>query len=165
MQRNANTREQSLAAEGLQQVENAVVELLHRNPQGLRNVQIANLLGLRSGVRGGQRNYLTYSVLGNLLDQGRILWNGETKLYTTVGADSTPQSLAGEGLRRIEQAILELLHQNPQWLRNVDIATILSLHSTVRGGRRNYLTYSVLGGLLAEGKVAWDERTKLYTEA
>ena len=64
-----------------------------------------------------------------------------------VGADSTPQSLAEEGLR------------------NVDIATILSLHSTVRGGRRNYLTYSVLGGLLAEGKVVWDERTKLYIEA
>ena len=99
------------------------------------------------------------------MDQGRILWNGETKLYTTVGADSTPQSLAGEGLRRIEQSILELLHQNPQGLRNVDITTILSLHSTVRGGRRNYLTYSVLGGLLAEGKVAWDKRTKLYTEA
>ncbi len=161
---NDNARAQSLAAEGLQQVENAIIELLNRNPQGLRNVQIANLLGLRSRVRGGQRNYLTYSVLGNLLDQGKILWDDETKLYSTVGADLTPQALGANGLRTIEQAILDLLRQNPQGLRNVDIATTLSLHSTVRGGRRNYLTYSVLGGLVADGKVAWDKQTKLYTE-
>ena len=161
---NDNARSQSLAAEGIQQIENAVIELLNRNPQGLRNMQIANMLGLSSGVRGGHRNYLTYSVLGNLLDQGRILWDAETKLYTTVGADSTPQSLAGDGLRQIEQAILDLLHQNPQGLRNVDVAATLSLYSTVRGGRRNYLTYSVLGGLIAKGKVAWDQQTKLYTK-
>lgn len=122
------------------------------------------MLGLPSGVRGGHRNYLTYSVLGNLLHQGRILWDAETKLYTTAGADSTPQSLAGDGLRRIEQAILDLLHQNPQGLRNVDVAAALSLRSTVRGGRRNYLTFSVLGGLVEKGKVAWDQQTKLYTK-
>ena len=162
---NANARERALAAEGLQQIENAVIELLDRNPQGLRNVQIAHQLGLSSGVRGGHRNYLTYSVLGSLLYQGRISWNAETKLYTTVGADSTPQSLAGDGLRRIEQAILDLLHQNPQGLRNVDVAATLSLYSTVRGGRKNYLTYSVLGGLVAKGTVAWDKRTKLYAES
>ena len=161
---NDNARARSLAAEGLQQVENAVIELLHRNPQGMRNVQIANLLGLRSGVRGGQRNYLTYSVLGNLLDQGKILWDDETKLYSTIGADLTPQALAEDGLRTIEQAILDLLQQHPEGLRNVDISAILALHSTVRGGRRNYLTYSVLGGLLAQGKVAWDKQTKLYTK-
>lgn len=161
---NANARERSLAAEGLQQIENAVIELLNRNPQGLRNIQITDLLGLSSGVRGGHRNYLTYSVLGNLLQQGRISWNDETKLYSTVGADFTLQSLAGDGLRQVEQAILDLLHQNPQGLRNVDVAATLSLYSAVRGGRKNYLTYSLLGGLVAKGKVAWDQRTKLYTK-
>ena len=98
------------------------------------------------------------------MDQGKILWNAETKLYTTLGADSTPQSLAGDGLHRIEQAILDLLHQNSQGLRNVDVAATLSLYSTVRGGRRNYLTFSVLGGLVEKGKVAWDQQTKLYTK-
>ena len=60
-----------IAQEGLRQIEDAILELLHRNPQGLRNVQVADMLGLSSIVRGGQRNYLTYSVLGGLLDQGQ----------------------------------------------------------------------------------------------
>ena len=159
----ATTREQSLAAEGLQQVENAILELLDRNPQGLRNVQVANILGLRSEVRGGQRDYLTYSVLGGLLAQGRISWNEETKLFTTSGADATPQSLADDGLRRIEEAILGLLSHNPHGLRNVQIADMLSLHSSFRGRSADYLTYSVLGGLIAKGKVNWNEATKIYT--
>ena len=75
-----------------------------------------------------------------------------------------PLSLAQTGLRRIEDAVLELLKHNPQGLRNVDIAEMLNLHSNVRGGRRNYLTYSILGGLLADGKVARDEKSKTYTK-
>ena len=158
----ANVSPQSLVQEGLRQIEDAILELLHRNPQGLRNVQVADLLDLRSGVRGGQRNYLTYSLLGRLLSQGRVSWDEETKLYTRRDADTSVQSLAQDGLQQIEDAILELLHRNPQGLRNVEIANMLGLHSEVRGGRRNYLSYSVLGGLLARGKVAWDEETKIY---
>ena len=80
----ANVSPQSLVQEGLRQIEDAILELLHRNPQGLRNVQVADLLDLRSGVRGGQRNYLTYSLLGRLLSQGRVSWDEETKLYTKL---------------------------------------------------------------------------------
>ena len=111
-----------VAQDGSQRVEDAILELLHRNPQGLRNIQIANMLGLRSEARGGQKNYLTYSVLGRLLSQSRVLWDEETKLYTTVSADMTPQSLAEEGLLQIEGSILELLHQNPQGLGNAQVA-------------------------------------------
>ncbi len=154
----------SRAQKGLQQIEEAILELLHHNPQGLRNVQVADMLGLRSIARGGQRNYLTYSVLGGLLDQDKISWDVDSKLYYRSSADSTVQSLAEEGLTQIEEAILALLAQNPQGLRNVQIADMLHLHSAVRGGRRNYLTYSILGGLLAEGKIACDEKSKVYTK-
>jgi hypothetical protein len=75
------------------------------------------------------------------------------------------RSLAQTGLRRIEDAILELLQHNPQGLRNVQIADMLNLHSAVRGGRRNYLTYSVLGGLVENGKIIRDEQSKIYTRA
>ena len=152
-----------LAQQGLLQIESAIVELLRRNPQGLRNVQIAQMLGLRSVVRGGQRNYLTYSVLGGLLVQDRITWDADSKLYLSLDADRTVQAGAQEGLREIENAVLELLGGHPEGLRNVDIADRLNLRSMVRGGRRNYLTFSILGGLLADGKIAWNQDTKVYT--
>ena len=148
---------------GRRHIEDAIVELLQHNPQGLRNVQIADMLGLRSIHRGGQRNYLTYSVLGGLVEQGRISWDAESKLYTVLNADDTVRALAEEGLNQIEDAFLELLQSNAQGLRNVQIAEMLHLHSSVRGGRRNYLTYSVLGRLLADGRVVRHEKSRIYT--
>ena len=60
-----------LAQEGLRHIEDAVLLLLEAHPQGLRNAQIADALGLRSSIRNRQRNYLTYSVLGGLWHAGR----------------------------------------------------------------------------------------------
>ena len=45
-------------------------------PKGLCNFEIADLLGLRSISFGNQRNFLTYSVLGNLIDEGRVVKEG-----------------------------------------------------------------------------------------
>ena len=42
------------------------------------------------------------------------------------------------------------------------IANMLGLRSSFKGGHRNYLTHSLLGGLLAKGLAAQDEDTKLY---
>ena len=66
----------AIAQEGLRLIENAILRLLEANPQGLRNFEIAELLGLRSNSSGNQRNYLTYSVLGNLIDEGKIAKEG-----------------------------------------------------------------------------------------
>ena len=70
-----------MAQEGLKQIEDAIVRLLDRNPQGLGNAQIADLLGLRSDFQGNQRNYLTYSVLGGLLAKGKVA--KERAIYRT----------------------------------------------------------------------------------
>ena len=79
--------------------------------------------------------------------------------------DSAVRLLAQEGLRHIEQAILMLLEANPQGLRNSQIADALGLRSSIRGGQRNYLTYSVLGGLMERGEVVQDRETKIFARA
>ncbi len=80
-----------------------------------------------------------------------------------MNSDSTAQHKALSGLRLIEDAILELLSQNPQGLRNADIAELLNLRSDFRGRQKDYLTYSVLGGLLAANRASRDDETKLFT--
>lgn len=72
---------------------------------------------------------------------------------------------AQEGLRRIELAILRLLGNHSQGLRNAEIAEKLKLRSDFRGRQKDYLTYSVLGGLLRRGEVVWDQSTKLFSKA
>ena len=80
-----------------------------------------------------------------------------------MSSESTAQQKALSGLFLIEEAILELLSENPQGLRNSDIARLLNLQSDFRGSQRNYLTYSVLGGLLANNRVSRDDETRLFT--
>ena len=75
-----------LAQEGLHHIEQAILMLLDAHPNGLRNSQIADLLGLRSSIRDGQRNYLTYSVLGGLMARGEVVQNRETKVFSKAEA-------------------------------------------------------------------------------
>lgn len=75
-----------LAQEGLRHIERAILMLLESHPAGLRNSQIADLLGLRSSIRDGQRNYLTYSVLGGLMARGEVVQNRETKVFSKAEA-------------------------------------------------------------------------------
>ena len=74
----------TMAQEGLQLIEQAIIGLLEANPQGLRNAQIADLLGLHSDFRGNQKDHLTYSVLGGLIAKENVTRNDETKLFVNV---------------------------------------------------------------------------------
>lgn len=60
---------------------------------------------------------------------------------------------AQEGLRLLKEAILELLSGEPEGLRNVDIAVELRIQSDYQGSQKDYLSWSVLGLLLNDGKV------------
>ena len=82
----SDTAARVLAQEGLRHIEQAIVMLLDAHPDGLRNSQIADLLGLRSSIRDGQRNYLTYSVLGELMARGVVVQNRETKVFSSAEA-------------------------------------------------------------------------------
>ena len=70
--------------------------------------------------------------------------------------------LAQNGLRQIENSIFLLLKQNPNGLRNAEIAERLDLHSDFCGQQKDYLTYSVLGGLIKKRKVIRNQKSKLF---
>ena len=89
---------QSVAQEGLSQIESSILRLLDANPQGLRNAEIARLLGLTFDFRGNYKNYLTYSVLGGLLRHGKIEWDPDTKLFTSQGRDTSALEAGQRGL-------------------------------------------------------------------
>lgn len=57
---------------GLNLLKTAIFEMVKANPKGISNSDAASLLGLRSDYRGKQKDYLSYSVLGLLMREGRI---------------------------------------------------------------------------------------------
>ena len=57
------------------------------------------------------------------------------------------------GLDLLKESILELASANPDGIRNADAVSHLGLQSDHDGQQRNYLSWSVLGILMREGKV------------
>jgi hypothetical protein len=57
---------------GLSLLKEAVLELAKANPGGISNSDAASLLGLRSDYGGGSKDYLSYSVLGILMREGKL---------------------------------------------------------------------------------------------
>ncbi|QDT97408.1 GIY-YIG nuclease family protein [Gimesia aquarii] len=58
---------------GLGILKSAVMELAKANPEGIKNSDAAKYLGLQSDYGGGSKDYLSYSVLGILMKEGRIV--------------------------------------------------------------------------------------------
>lgn len=63
---------------GLQLLKTATIELAKANPAGITNSDAASLLGLRSDYRGKQKDYLSYSVLGLLMREEKVVRETET---------------------------------------------------------------------------------------
>ncbi len=61
------------AQEGLEHLKQAVISLLGSHPQSLRNAEIADKLGIRSHQSGHQRNFLSFSVLGLLIESRDVI--------------------------------------------------------------------------------------------
>lgn len=61
------------------------------------------------------------------------------------------QQRACEALAQLEGVIIDALRGNPTGYYNNEIARLLNLESDYEGRQANYLTYSVLGGLLKKG--------------
>ncbi|WFF42244.1 GIY-YIG nuclease family protein [Salinicola endophyticus] len=57
---------------GLGILKSAIMELAKANPEGVKNSDAAKYLGLQSDYGGGSKDYLTYSLLGLLMKEGRI---------------------------------------------------------------------------------------------
>lgn len=57
---------------GLALLKSSILELAAANPDGILNSDAASLLGLRSDYKGKQKDYLSYSVIGLLLREGKL---------------------------------------------------------------------------------------------
>ncbi len=76
----------------------------------------------------------------------------------------TPREKSGAGLDLLKEALVEYLVQHPEGLTNIEITRGLGLESDFEGGQKNYLSWSVLGILLAEKLVRYEKQgnTRLY---
>ncbi|MEW8441277.1 MAG: GIY-YIG nuclease family protein [Candidatus Thiodiazotropha taylori] len=57
---------------GLELIKSAVMELAKANQSGIKNSDAAKYLGLQSDYGGGSKDYLSYSILGILMKEGRM---------------------------------------------------------------------------------------------
>lgn len=64
---------------GLELLKSSVLELAKANSNGILNSDAASLLGLRSDYQGKQKDYLSYSVLGLLMREGKIIRVEDTR--------------------------------------------------------------------------------------
>lgn len=58
---------------GLELLKTSILELVTANPDGILNSDAASLLGLRSDYRGKQKDYLSYSIIGLLMREGKLI--------------------------------------------------------------------------------------------
>lgn len=66
---------------GLALLKAAVLELAKVNPKGIKNSDVASALGLRSDYGGGSKDYLSYSILGLLMRDGRVRRDRSSKRH------------------------------------------------------------------------------------
>jgi uncharacterized protein len=69
---------------GLEFLKSSVMELAKANQAGITNSDAAKYLGLQSDYGGGSKDYLSYSLLGLLMKQGRIARN-DRKKHIAIG--------------------------------------------------------------------------------
>jgi hypothetical protein len=57
---------------GLEMIKEAIVSELRHHPSGMTNAEITHTLGLESDSDGKMRNYLAWSILGILMNEGKV---------------------------------------------------------------------------------------------
>ena len=57
---------------GLAMLKDAVLELAQSNVEGVTNSEVVKVLGLQSDYSGGSKDYLTWSLLGLLMREGKV---------------------------------------------------------------------------------------------
>ena len=79
------------AQKGIELLNNSILGLLRAFPNGLSNSEISTKLGINSEHNGNQKDYLAYSLLGNLMkdkmiekksEKGRTFYKIIIKIWT-----------------------------------------------------------------------------------
>ena len=102
------------------------------------------------------------------LDTGGLLLNsvvptGRRKsIKPGVTVPAGVEEKAQIGLKLLKEAVLELAKANLSGVKNSDCVKALNLPSNYLGGSKDYLTWSLLGLLMQEGKMRRQEGTKKH---
>ncbi|WP_434514740.1 GIY-YIG nuclease family protein [Dechloromonas sp. ARDL1] len=102
------------------------------------------------------------------IDTGGLLTNSVLpsglgkKARKSVVLPSGTKEKAQLGLALLKESVLELAKANPKGISNSDAASLLGLRSDYGGGSKDYLSYSVIGILMREGKLARDESSRKH---
>ena len=102
------------------------------------------------------------------LETGGILTNKvlpsglSTKARRLVTLPWGVKEKAQIGLALLKEAVLELAKANPEGITNADAASVLGLRSHYGGGSKDYLSYSVIGLLMGEGKLERSKKGKRH---
>jgi hypothetical protein len=102
------------------------------------------------------------------IDTGGLLTNSvlpsglSSKSRAAVTVPSGVKEKAQLGLSLLKEAVLELAKANPNGVSNSDAASLLGLRSDYGGGSKDYLSYSVLGILMREGKLERSASSKRH---
>ena len=75
----------------------------------------------------------------------------------------TPEEKAEKGLSLLKESILDFLKAHPDGATNAQVVNTLDLQSDQGGNQKNYLSWSILGILMREGKV--NRKRALYYAA
>lgn len=62
----------------------AILELAQANPEGITNSDAAKTLGLQSNYLGGSKDYLFWSLLGLLMQEGKMVRGEQKKHKATI---------------------------------------------------------------------------------
>jgi hypothetical protein len=81
------------AQAGRDLIERAIIGLLQARAEGLTNAQIARELMLETGLKTGQKNYLTWSILKELVARGLV---GTSPKQKGSGVLFVPVTKAGQ---------------------------------------------------------------------
>ena len=71
------------AQQALQLLKESIYETIKQHPNGIGNSEISRLLGIESDFEGNQKNYLSWSVLGLLVNEKKVSYRkiGNRKYY------------------------------------------------------------------------------------
>lgn len=102
------------------------------------------------------------------IDTGGLLTNSVLpsglgkKSRTAVVLPSGTKEKAQLGLALLKEAVLEFAKANPKGISNSDAASLLGLRSDYGGGSKDYLSYSVIGLLMRDGKLERDKSSRKH---
>jgi hypothetical protein len=100
---------------------------------------------------------------GGLLTNSVIPSGLSTKAPKSVVIPTGIREKAQLGLRFLKEAALELAQANKQGITNSEMAKALGLQSDYLGGSKDYLSWSILGLLMREGRMRREINSKRHT--